>query len=375
VIIGISALVLSDFLALGHSPLERLSVRAEPGDPGLRLSIQAAFPETPQAGEAVVWYLGHCGFAVRTQNHLLIFDYQELRDGARPKARPAKLSLEEGWIDPKEIKDLAVCVFVSHSHNDHFDPVIFNWQKAIPDIAYYFGWKAADDPAFHYLVGPQAELKSDGLEIATINSHHSGVPEVAWLVKVDGLVIYHNGDCRPDDPTSEHDFLKTKTDVIDLAFVFPVYEDGQKYTAQTTDFFRKFRVRAAFPMHAQAGDAMYLGFKKAFQARFPGLSIHVPMKMGQKFVLQDIFGALRKGDIQTVKALVAKDPKVVNEKDTRGGTPLHFASNAGNREIVAFLIAKGAEQRLSQNSAKTGCCEYILSVIRCIINNIFCNDV
>ena len=238
----------------------------------------------PPAGGAIVWYLGHCGYAVRTKDHFLIFDYQEERDGQQTKIRPAQPTLAAGWIDPLEIKDLKVRVFVSHSHGDHYDPVILKWKDAVPDIAYHFGWKAGDDSSHHYLVGPRAELKSGGLEIATVNSHHSGVPEVGWLVKVDGLVIYHNGDCQPDDPSSEHDFLKTKTDEIDLAFVFPVYEEGQKYTIQNKDFFKKFRVRAAFPMHVQAGNPMYLGFQKAFQAAFPGLSIQVPMSMGQRFV-------------------------------------------------------------------------------------------
>jgi len=253
---------------------------------GLFAALERAPIENPPLGGAVIWYLGHCGYAVRTQNHLLVFDYQERQDGRQSKSRPAQPSLSAGWIDPGEINDLKVRVFVSHSHDDHFDPVIFGWKAAVPDIAYYFGWKAADEPSYHYLVGPRAELKSGDLVIATINSHHSGVPEVAWLVKADGLVIYHNGDCQPDVPSAEHDFLKTKTDAIDLAFVFPVYEEGQKYTVQTRDFFGKFRVRAAFPMHAQAGDAMYLGFQKAFQAEFPGLRIHVPMTIGQKFVFE-----------------------------------------------------------------------------------------
>ena len=239
--------------------------------------------DDPGPGQAAVWYLGHCGYAVRTQGHLLIFDYQEERDGQQAKTKPARRALDAGWIDPVEIKDLKVRVFVSHSHGDHFDPVIFAWKETVADIAYHFGWKAADDPADHYFVGPRAELKSGGLEIATINSHHSGVPEVAWLVKVDGLAIYHNGDCQPDDPAAEHDFLRTKTDRIDLAFVFPVYRLGEKYTTQNLDFFKKFRVGAAFPMHVQAGGAMYLDFQKDFQARFPGLAIHVPMTMGHKF--------------------------------------------------------------------------------------------
>jgi L-ascorbate metabolism protein UlaG (beta-lactamase superfamily) len=240
-------------------------------------------PACPSGG-AEVWFLGHCGYAVRTSDHLLIFDYQERRDGRQPKSRPDRPSLAAGWIAPEEIKGLKVRVFVSHAHDDHYDPVILTWKATVPDIAYYFGWKATDDPTHHVLAGPRAELASGGLEIATINSHHSGVPEVAWLVKSDGLVVYHNGDCQPADPAAEHDFLKTKADAIDLAFVFPVTAPGEKYTVQEEDFFRKFRVRAAFPMHARAGDAMYLDFQRSFEAKFPGLRIHVPMAMGQKFV-------------------------------------------------------------------------------------------
>ena len=212
----------------------------------LLLFGQGPAPACPSGG-AEVWYLGHCGYAVRTSDHLLIFDYQERRDGQQPKSRPDRPSLAAGWIAPEEIKGLKVRVFVSHAHNDHYDPVILTWKEAVPDIAYYFGWKATDDPSHHVLAGPRAGLTADGLEIATINSHHSGVPEVAWLVKVDGLVVYHNGDCQPSDPAAEHDHLMTKAAAIDLAFVFPVTAPGEKYTVQEEDFFRKFRVRAAFP--------------------------------------------------------------------------------------------------------------------------------
>ena len=247
---------------------------------GIRKNASAA---PAPAGGAEIWYLGHCGFAVRTSDHFLVFDYQERRDGQQPKSRPDRPSLAAGWIAPDEIKGLKVRVFVSHAHDDHYDPVILTWKEAVPDIAYYFGWTATDDPSHHVLAGPRAGLAADGLEIATINSHHSGVPEVAWLVKVDGLVIYHNGDCQPADAAAEHDYLKTKAVAIDLAFVFPVTAPGEKYTVQEEDFFRKFRVRAAFPMHARAGDAMYLDFQKTFEAKFPGLPVRIPMRMGQKF--------------------------------------------------------------------------------------------
>jgi L-ascorbate metabolism protein UlaG (beta-lactamase superfamily) len=244
----------------------------------------AAAAQDPLPGGALVWYLGHCGYAVRTANHLLIFDYQERRDGPQPKTRPDDPSLARGWIDPREIKGLKVRVFVSHAHEDHYDPVISTWRAGVPDIAYYFGWKVADNPADHYLVGPRAEIRSGGIEIATINSHHSGVPEVAWLVKVDGLVLYHNGDCQPNDPRAEYRHLRTKTESIDLAFVPPVYEDGLKYTLQNAELFTRFRVRAAFPMHVRADDARYHAFQKAAQARFPDVPVRIPTVMGQRFV-------------------------------------------------------------------------------------------
>jgi L-ascorbate metabolism protein UlaG (beta-lactamase superfamily) len=258
-------------------------------DRGVRPSALGQTPviQAPPAGGAFIWYLGHCGYAVRTRNHFLIFDYQEERDGPRPKTRPALPSLAEGWIVPDEIKDLKVRVFVSHSHSDHFSPIVYSWKKEIPDIAYYFGWQAGADPSVHYFVLPRTELISDGLEISTINSHHSGVFESAFLVKVDGLIIYHNGDCQPADAAKENDFLRTKTDRIDLAFVFPVSSEGEKYGIQNRDFFGKFKVAAAFPMHVTAGSPTYLEFQNAFQALFPGLAVHVPMKMGETFVFEN----------------------------------------------------------------------------------------
>jgi L-ascorbate metabolism protein UlaG (beta-lactamase superfamily) len=239
-----------------------------------------------KTGEVSVWYLGHCGFAVRTSTHFLIFDYQEMRDGQQPKVRPAKPALENGWISPDEIRNLPVRVFVSHSHDDHYDPVILDWKKKIPDIQYFFGWKAGNDTSAHYLVGPRGEYVSSDLKIATINSHHSGVPEVAWLVSVDGVVLYHNGDCQPDDAASEYEFLKKKSERIDIAFVPPVHEERSKYGAQNMELFRKFSPRLVFPMHVTAGAAMYTDFEKAWKSKIHDLSIALPEKMGERFVLE-----------------------------------------------------------------------------------------
>jgi L-ascorbate metabolism protein UlaG (beta-lactamase superfamily) len=234
------------------------------------------------AGEATVWYLGHCGFAVRTARHLLIFDYQERRDGPQPRSRGGAIGLDTGWVDPAAIGRDNVRVFVSHSHEDHFDPVIFGWRKAVPDIAYYFGWQAADDPANNYLVGPRATHAGDGLEVFTINSHHSGVPEVAFLVKVDGLAIYHNGDYRMDYK-ADFPYLQKYAARFDLVFVLGVSDESIQYGQQNRNLFERFNPGAVFPMHAEAGARMYREFAAAFSARIPGLPIMVPERLGDRF--------------------------------------------------------------------------------------------
>ncbi len=248
------------------------------------LDLYSQKKEFTEPGSAHISYLGHCGYAVRTPKHLLIFDYQEFRDGQQPKSRPSNPSLENGWINPKEIKDLTVSVFASHSHSDHFDSVIFKWKEKIPDIQYFFGWKVADDTSFHYLVGPRAVYKSNGLEIATINSHHSGVPEVTWLVKVDGLVIYHNGDCQPADPIAEYEFLNTYAKFIDIAFVPPTHEEKLKYSIQNMELFKRFSPRMVFPMHATAGAQMYKDFAKEWKKKIPELNVAIPSKLGELFI-------------------------------------------------------------------------------------------
>ena len=147
--------------------------------------------EIIERGEAIIWFLGHCGFAVKTKDYFLIFDYVEnfLRNSYQQPDNPA---LSTGYINPEEIHNSKVFVFTTHEHGDHYDPIIFEWENHIPDIEYFFGWQASSSTQHNYLIGPRAVWKNGDIEIYTINSNHSGIPEVAYLVKVDSLVIYHN---------------------------------------------------------------------------------------------------------------------------------------------------------------------------------------
>ena len=56
-----------------------------------------------------------------------------------------------------------------------------------------------------------------------------------------------------------------------------------------------------------------------------------------------IHKAARKGDKVAVIALLKQNPKLVSSKDSLGNTPLHLAAKYDQPEIVALLLANGAD--------------------------------
>lgn len=113
--------------------------------------------------EAKVWYLGHSGWAIKTKNHLLIFDYC---GRGRTITNPAKTFGAEN-------RDLFV--FVSHLHRDHFDPNIFEWQKVNKNIQYILGWEVSQDQKLISL-GPREKNQKYRDTDYKINRYGCGVP-------------------------------------------------------------------------------------------------------------------------------------------------------------------------------------------------------
>ncbi len=64
-----------------------------------------------------------------------------------------------------------------------------------------------------------------------------------------------------------------------------------------------------------------------------------------------IHDAARKGDVKKVQALLQSDPKLVNDKDNLGDTPLHVAALHGQLNVVQALIDAGADVNAKNNYA------------------------
>ncbi len=233
-------------------------------------------------GEAYVWYLGHCGFAIRTNNNLLIFDYWN------QGLNPAVPTLANGHINPDEIKNQNVYVFATHEHGDHFDSTIFAWDKAIDNCNYIFGLQPENLPQFqdsgysgpeYQYFAPRENRTIDNLEITTIESNDGGV---GFFVKVDGLEIYFAGDHagwlpgRQEGFTQEIDFLTGHITDLDFAFVNVTgchvqdtiaLADGTEYTLE------KLKPKLWFPTHGGNREYDYKSFsQKASLINLPSKS-------------------------------------------------------------------------------------------------------
>ncbi|MEN6411899.1 MAG: MBL fold metallo-hydrolase [Veillonellales bacterium] len=237
--------------------------------------------------KAKITYLFHSGYAVETKQHFLIFDYYQPVTGKNP-------SIRNGIITTDMLRNKShICVFVSHCHADHFDPVIWRWGKSNSSISYILSSDISippGQPACHSLSAYE-ELKVDSLSIKTFGSTDQGI---SFLVQADGLSIFHAGDLnwwhwkgesKEEQSYAEAIFKaemeKLSGHSIDIAF-FPVDRRLEEFYSGGAEYFaEKMQPKILFPMHFGKD----LGATKAFAqktAALPFSTVEITHK-GQEF--------------------------------------------------------------------------------------------
>lgn len=207
-------------------------------------------------GNVKVNYLYHSSFSVETENYLLIFDYfKDEVDGGEKRIANGAVGSSDLATDKK------VIVFSSHSHGDHFNPVILKWRDINPDIEYVL----SDDIVIEescdkiHVMGPYESIK---LGEVTIKSYGSTDLGISFMVYVDGKNIFHAGDLNWwywwDDTEEEirkaEDWFKAEVDrivgeKIDVAF-FPVDQRLEhNYCVGAKYFINKLSPKYLIPMH------------------------------------------------------------------------------------------------------------------------------
>ena len=193
-----------------------------------------------------ITYLVHSGILVELKDYYCIFDYYK------------------GELPPLD-KEKDVMVFCSHSHNDHYNPLIFDLlnQREMRYQAILAN-DISDENRLskikHSFVKPDECYQFvGGIQVETLLSNDSGV---AFIVSTDEGMIYHGGDLNDwyweGEPEEENRELRTiyHTEIgkikgrhFDVAFV-PLdprleahYADGLLYFLENVD------CDAVFPIH------------------------------------------------------------------------------------------------------------------------------
>jgi ankyrin repeat protein/L-ascorbate metabolism protein UlaG (beta-lactamase superfamily) len=241
---------------------------------------------TPIDDEAVILYLGNAGWAVKTTNRLLIFDYME------PERKADEPSLLNGYIIPEDLKGQEVYVFVTHDHIDHFTPAIFDWKKSLQNIEYICGFQPKESPDYVQIMNPRGEITIDGMTIRTIASTDAGV---GFLVQVDGLVIFHSGDHANrtkelEKPFSDEiDYLAGMGLSPDMAFISIKgcgFRDTEAVKTGVYYALRKLQPKTAFPMHASGDEYFYHSFAEDAAKQNFKLNFICAENRGDSFILR-----------------------------------------------------------------------------------------
>ena len=222
-------------------------------------------------------YIFHSGFALETEQSILVFDY---------------------WLDPNDVipsvlrSPKSLYVFASHFHEDHFTKEIFEWKDRVAKTTYILSKdilrhrRASKEDADVWLA--KSGSWSDGVvSVKALGSTDSGV---SWIVETEGKLIFHAGDLNnwyarflPDaipgqtiyseefdediDPIAhEKQYLgelkdiRKVTDHFDIV-MFPIDgRIGNGYTLGGRQFIERFKVGLFVPMHFVAS-----GFESAWR--------------------------------------------------------------------------------------------------------------
>lgn len=224
-------------------------------------------------------YIFHSGFVLETKKSILIFDYwMDLMDVVPPFLK----------------KDKPIYVFSSHFHEDHFNPVIFEWRKQHENLTYilskdiYKHRRAHKENADIWLA-KGGTWSDDTLSVWALGSTDSGV---SWIVETEGKRIFHAGDLNNwyarflqdvkagetiyseefdeeiDPIAHEKQYLGELKDIRKVAdsfdvVMFPVDgRIGNGYTLGARQFIERFKVGLFVPMHFVAS-----GFESAWRMK------------------------------------------------------------------------------------------------------------
>lgn len=206
------------------------------------------------AKQAAVTFFYQSSFTVAINKTLLVFSYWETDNPALPEVCRLSEKDLQGFNN--------IVVFIPRNAKEHNDPAVFAFKKSFP-ISYV----VADDARDSVPKGDNIRIVGEGDMISvanvTVGAHGSTDAGVSFMVRADGVRVFHAGDLNlwhwreentlREITRAEEVFYSTvdrlPKDPIDIC-MFPVDPNlGGFYAAGANHFIMKVKPTFFFPMH------------------------------------------------------------------------------------------------------------------------------
>ena len=216
-----------------------------------------------------VTYYVHSGFSCAIDGNFFIFDYWRGQD-------PEELEGHDLTVEKlKNYKN--VYVFITHSHPDHFDPIVYEWYKELP-VNYIVSYEMPIGSRGKRMNPGDTYKISEKIQVKAFDSTDLGV---SYLLSYEDINIFHAGDLnfwhwREESTAQEIDeagvqFKKAmepiKKENIDIAF-FPVDpRQGRLFDAGANYFLMSVKPRLMIPMHFWQKNEIAVEFARRSRSR------------------------------------------------------------------------------------------------------------
>lgn len=247
---------------------------------------------------AEIYHLFHSGTAVKFQNKLYIFDYYKDEPDFKAAENGSLSALEKGVVRKDSFENIeAAYIFVSHSHHDHFNKVIFDWEAYCQSCSYILAEQVKLEAELSskdnlYQIDLDQELKLQDLTVKTYGSTDEGV---SFLIKADGLNIFHAGDLnwwkwkkftprvqQREEREFKREIKKLKGKKIDIAFVPVDPRLEENYYLAGKYFIDEIKPKIFIPIHFSSNFEITKEFKLKMAAADYETEIIEINKRGEK---------------------------------------------------------------------------------------------
>lgn len=225
----------------------------------------------------MIYYIYHSGFAIELKESILIFDFYKI---------PENKKIEEHEFYKRFIErdEKQVFVFSSHSHADHFNPKILEWQYLNKNIKYILSSdiKIAHKNKNFIFMNERENLeilfKNKKIKIWTFGSTDLGL---SFYINIEEINIFHAGDLHfwhwEDDSELEEKEMKEKylsiikeiqkLNRIDIGFTPVDPRLGKNVYEGVEIFYEMLKPKTIVPMHFSDDYSAMKGLIEKFKTK------------------------------------------------------------------------------------------------------------